>query len=377
MINYIIWNTSPTLFSVGPFVLRWYALLFILGFILCRLVLLRIYKTEGKPTTDVETISKYIFIAVIIGARLGYVVFYEPELIVSKPLEIFLPIEFKPTFHFAGIDKLSSHGAVLGILFVLWIYSRKGKPGQSYLQVLDRVSILTALVVIFVGLGNFFNAEITGKPTASKLGVVFATPVNQGIEKIPCCIMRNPGGENPIEYVTAKKTDGQAPDTTGRSAMILYLFFKAGATEQLVNEFLMGDVKTYLFDRSDLVYEPGTEPLHYTIFAEKDTYTARVRTSGIARHPVQLYESFTCIILFIFLFRLWNKHKLNTPSGRISGYFLTVFGIMLFGFAYLKENQDPVTDQIALSVGQLMSILLIVIGAVVLVHSYKKVAVKS
>lgn len=372
MINYIIWNTNPTLFSVGPFVLRWYAVLFILGFILCRLVLLRIYKLEGKPTADVETISKYIFIAVIIGARLGYVIFYEPELIVSKPLEIFLPIEFKPTFHFAGIDKLSSHGAFFGILFVLWIYSRKGKPGQNFLQILDRVSIVFALAAIFVGLGNFFNAEITGKPTASKLGVVFARPVTQGMEKIPCCIMRNPGGKNPLEFVTAKKTDGPAPDTTGRSAMILYLFFKAGATEQLVNEFLMGDVKTYLFDRSELVYEPGTEPLHYTIFTEKDTYTARVRTLGIARHPVQLYESICCTLLFAFLFRMWNKHKLSTPSGRITGYFLTFFGSMLFGIAYLKENQVPVTEEIPLSVGQLLSIFLIVIGAVVLVYSYKK-----
>lgn len=377
MINYIIWNGSPTLFSIGSFALRWYGVLFVVGFLLCRLILLRIYKVENKPTSGVESIAKYIFIASIIGARLGYVILYQPELILSKPLEILLPIEFQPTFHFSGLDKLSGHGAVIGILIALWIYSRKGKSRQNYLQLVDRVAILLALSSVFIGVGSFFNAEIIGKPTNSQMGTVFTRGVTDGLVKLPCCIMRNPGGKNPLDFVTVKKDDGAIADSASHSPMIIYTFFKPGANEQLVNEFLIGDVKTYLFDRSEFVYEPGTEPLHYTIFVEKDVYTARIRTMGIARHPVQLYESIFCLMLFIFLYLIWKKHKGNTPSGRIFGYFLTLYCTMLFTSAFLKVNDVPLRDGIALSIGQLVSLILLLIGIAVVVYSYKRPATVS
>jgi phosphatidylglycerol---prolipoprotein diacylglyceryl transferase len=372
MINYIIWNESPTLFSIGSLALRWYGVLFVAGFLLCRFILLRLYKIEGKPATDVESLAKYIFLAAIIGARLGYVLLYQPEIILSRPLEILLPIEFQPTFHFSGLDKLSSHGAIIGILIALWIYSRKGKPGQNYLQVLDRVAIVLVLACMFIGAGNFFNAEIIGKPTNSKTGVVFTSPITEGMVKIPCCIMRTPGGKNPLDFVTVKKDDALTADSAGRSPMILYTFFKPGANEQLVNEFLMGDVKTYLFDRSEFVYEPGTEPLHYTIFVEKDVYTARIRTKGIARHPVQLYESICCLIIFSLLYLIWKKYKEDTPSGRIFGFFFTLYWSLLFATSFLKENEVPLMDGFPVSIGQLLSITLVLVGVVVLAYSYKK-----
>jgi prolipoprotein diacylglyceryltransferase len=78
MLNFIIWDGSPVAFSIGPFVLRWYVLLFILGFIVARFVLAYVYKKEGKPTADVEKLTIYILGAALIGARLGYVLFYEP-----------------------------------------------------------------------------------------------------------------------------------------------------------------------------------------------------------------------------------------------------------------------------------------------------------
>ncbi len=184
--------------------------------------------------------------------------------------------------------------------------------------------------------------------------------------------MRAPGGKNPLDFVTVKKDDALTADSAGRSPMILYTFFTPGANEQLVNEFLMGDVKTYLFDRSEFVYEPGTEPLHYTIFVEKDVYTARIRTMGIARHPVQVYESICCLILFSLLYFIWKKYKAGTPSGRIFGFFFTLYWSMLFATSYLKENEVPLMDGLAVSIGQLVSITLLIVGIVVLAYSYKK-----
>lgn len=372
MVNYIIWSGSPVLFSVGPFALRWYAVLFVLGFLLSRQILLHIYKKEGQPIKGVDTLISYIVIGAVLGARIVHVIFFQPDLFWSKPFEIFLPFEFQPAFRFTGLQGLSSHGAVLGILAGLWLYSRRKKSGQSYLQVLDRIAVIVALTSAFILAGNFFNAEPTGKPTNSPIGIVLLSPVTEGLVKIPCCIMRNPGGKNPLDFVSVKKDEERAADTTGHRPIILYLFFKPGATEQIVNEFLLGDVKTYLFDRSEFVYEPGTEPLHYTIFVEKDIYTARVRTIGIARHPVQLYESISCLLLFAFLFWYWQKHKANTPLGRIFGSFFIILWSLHFGYDYLKVNQTPIGDGTTLNMGQVLSIPFLIAGVLVTLYSYRK-----
>lgn len=375
MVNYIIWNGSPVLFSTGSIVMRWYGILFIMGVLIGRQILIYIYKKEGKPTSDVETLTRYIFIAAVIGSRLGYVIFYEPNLILSKPLEIFLPIAFHPTFHFTGLEKLSSHGAVLGILIALSIYSRKTKPGQKYLQVLDRVSIVTALAALFISLGNLFNSEPIGKPTESKTGVVLIRPVTDGLLKVPCCIMRTPGGKNPLDVVHVKEDTARPDSAGGLSPIILYLFFKPGATEQIVNEFLIGDVKTFLHDNSRFTYESGFEPLHFTIFQEKpDVFTARIRTMGIARHPTPVYESISYAFVFCVLLWLWNKNKAATSPGRIAGLFAVMVWSLHFVFGFMKERQVSFENDLPLSLGQLLSIPLLIVGIFILWNSYRRAA---
>lgn len=378
MLNFIIWNGSPIVFSIGPFVLRWYILLFILGFFVARFLLAHIYKKEGKPSSDLEALTIYILIAAVIGVRLGYVLFYEPNTILTKPLEIFLPFQFQPSFRFTGIERLSGYGGVLAVMAVIWLYSRKGNPVQNYLQVLDRALIAIALTAVFIGIGNFFNSEITGKPTNSKSGVVFVRPVTDGLLKLPCCIMRNPGGVNPLQDVQVKPDSALQPKVAGHSAVLLYLFYKPGATEQLVKEFLIGDVKTFLYDNSQYMYESGEEPLHYTIFQESaDVFTGRVRTTGIARHPVQLYEAACYLLLFITMFVIWNKGKGLTPGGRISGIFLIFFAVFNFILGFLKEPQALFESTMALSMGQIISIVMLIVGLVVLRVSFQKTAGKK
>jgi phosphatidylglycerol---prolipoprotein diacylglyceryl transferase len=377
MVSYIIWNGSPVLFSSGSISLRWYGVLFITGVLLSRLILLRIYKKEGKPSADVETLTRYIFIAAIVGARLGYVIFYETDLIWTKPLEIFLPIAFQPTFHFTGLEKLSSHGAVLGILLALWIYSRKNKPGQHYLRVLDRISITIALMAVFISVGSFFNSDPIGKPTQRKTGILLTRPVTDELLKVPCCIMRTPGGKNPLDIVHVRKDVARPDSSGGYSPIILYLFFKPGATEQIVNEFLIGDVKTYLHDRSDLIYESGSEPLHFTIFQEKpDVFTARIKTTGIARHPTAVYEGISYAILFVLLLWYWNKGTADTHPGRIAGYFAIITWSLHVAYGFLKERQVTFEKEMLLSMGQLLSIPLLLAGFLILVYSYRNASHK-
>src|SRR5687767_14202225 len=96
MLNYILWSTSPEIFSIGSFSLRWYGLFFATGFLISQQVLYYIYKKEGKPEQDVDTLTIYMVIATLLGARLGHVIFYQPDLIWTDPLSLFLPFEFSP-----------------------------------------------------------------------------------------------------------------------------------------------------------------------------------------------------------------------------------------------------------------------------------------
>src|SRR5690349_18454673 len=84
-LNYLIWNGSPEIFKIGTFALRWYGLFFALGFLISQQLLYYIYRKEGKPERDVDTLTIYMVIATIIGARLGHIIFYQPEIILEDP----------------------------------------------------------------------------------------------------------------------------------------------------------------------------------------------------------------------------------------------------------------------------------------------------
>lgn len=365
MISYIIWNGSPEIFSIGTFALRWYGLLFALGFLISQQLLYYIYRKEGKPEKDVETLTIYMVIATILGARLGHVIFYQPDMFLTDPLGILLPFQFSPTFKFTGFLGLASHGGAFGILFALWLYSRKKKPGQSYLQILDRIVILVALTGCLIRLGNFFNSEIIGKPTDSPLGVVFASPVKSAI-------LRN-DDKSLVETVGITSGSQFTDKTKGIVPLEMYLFFKKGVSRDDANNYVRTDVKYILTRLSEFVYESSDVPINYDIVSEKDgVWVTKIHTFGIVRHPAQLYESISCLLLFAFLFWYWHSHQANPPPGRIFGFFLIILWSLRFVYEYLKENQEAFEGDLPINMGQILSIPLILIGIYVLIQSYKK-----
>ena len=220
ILNYIIWNGSPEIFTIGPVTLRWYGLLFALGFLISQQILYYMYGKEGKPEDDVNTLTIYMVVATILGARLGHVIFYQPEIIWQDPLGILLPFQFSPTFKFTGLMGLASHGGAIGILFALWLYARKKKPGQNYLQVLDRIVILVALTGALIRFGNYFNSEILGKPTDASTGVVFANRVTEALKG-------NPDDQNnKVASVVVEKDKDALVSPDGKVAIrILFCFY--------------------------------------------------------------------------------------------------------------------------------------------------------
>jgi prolipoprotein diacylglyceryl transferase len=366
ILSYLIWNGSPDIFTAGSFELRWYGLFFALGFLISQQILYYIYRREGKPESDVDTLTIYMVVATIIGARLGHVIFYQPEIIWEEPWSIFLPFEFDP-FKFTGLQGLASHGAAIGILFAIWLYSRKKKPGQNYFQILDRIVILVALTGALIRFGNFFNSEIIGLPTDKPVGIVFANPLPEALEKNAF------DPQEIIESISFRKNDSLESLPNGRVPISIYVFFKQGVPEPEARNMVEITIKGLLARSLSEYFDEGSEEIRYEMAPQNDgNLAAKINTYGIARHPAQLYESISCVLLFLLLYWIWTRYKENLPAGRLFGIFLIVCFGLRFVYEYLKENQVSFEDKLPLNMGQILSIPLVLAGIFVLLYSYRE-----
>lgn len=157
----ITWSADPEIFSIGRFAVRWYGLLFALGFAIGYFIMLKFFKKEKVPVKLLDQLTTYMVIATVIGARLGHCLFYEPAYYLSHPLEIFKIWE----------GGLASHGAAIAILIAVYIFSRKNKI--SFLWSMDRIATVTALAGFFIRMGNLANSEIYGRETSLPWGFIY------------------------------------------------------------------------------------------------------------------------------------------------------------------------------------------------------------
>jgi len=323
------------------------------------------FRKEGKPEKDVDTLTIYMVIATIVGARFGHVLFYQPDMIWKEPLSIFLPFELSP-FRFTGLQGLASHGGAFGILFALWLYARKNRPGQSYLQVVDRIVVVVALTGALIRLGNFFNSEIIGKPTDKSYGVVFVSKFTESITDARV------DREGIVESVVYKHNDSIPAQANGRVPISIYLFFKKGTTEEQASAFASFTARNLLANNLYEFFDADGARLDAEVTTTTDGgVAARLNTYGIARHAAQLYESIACVVLFVLLYLIWNRYKNDLPPGRLLGIFLIwCFGLRII-FEFLKENQEAFEDSMTLNMGQILSIPLVLAGIFILVRSYR------
>ncbi len=163
---FINWNVSPDLFRIGGVVIRWYGLLFAASFVLGYIILTKVFKKENIQIKFLDELTTFMIVGTIIGARLGHCLFYEPGYYFSHPLKILMIWE----------GGLASHGAAIGILLSILIFSRTKK--FSFLWVMDRVVIVVALAGFLIRTGNLMNSEIYGIPTSLPWGFRFVRSIN-------------------------------------------------------------------------------------------------------------------------------------------------------------------------------------------------------
>lgn len=251
---FIRWNVNPAYLTLGTFELRYYGLTWAVGLALSGVIFYWMMKREGYGPKMFDSIFWYGILATVIGSRLGHCLFYDRAFYLSNPIEIL-------KIHDGG---MASHGAAIGLLVGLWLWSRKYK--MPYMWSLDRIGVAVAVAGALVRFGNLMNSEIYGVETSRPWG---------------------------------------------------FIFERVGET--------------------------------------------------VPKHPTQLYEAFSYLILFGILFWLYDKKDL---ARRRPGVMFGIFLIFLFGVRFLiefiKNPQEAFEEEMLLNMGQLLSIPFVIAGIVIL-----------
>ena len=168
----IFWDPDVEIFSIFGFSLRYYSVLFVSGLALAYWVIYKLYQDQKIPYEKFDSLYLYCLAGIVLGARLGHCLFYEPGYWLSHPVEMILPIKITSGgIEWTGYHGLASHGGTIGLMLALWIYSRRTK--LKFLSVLDNIAIATPLAACFIRLGNLMNGEIVGKVTSVPWAFIF------------------------------------------------------------------------------------------------------------------------------------------------------------------------------------------------------------
>ena len=249
----MIWDTSPVAFtlSLGNFhyPVYWYGLLFASTFVYGILIFRWMHRREGRPVDEVYDLVLWVIGGTVLGARLGHILFYQPGYYFTHPWKILAVWE----------GGLASHGAVVGILTGVWLYSKRATD-QSFLWVCDRIGMTVPFSGCLIRLGNFFNSEILGHPADLSWAVVFA------------------------------------------------------------------------------------------------------RIDALPRHPVQLYESLSYLLIFLFQLRYYLRRGDAGPDGYLFGRFFALVFWARFFLEFFKEGQADFEAGWALTMGQWLSLPAVALG---------------
>ena len=352
-----IWHPNIYVLESEFFSIKWYGLLFAIGVVLGRYFVRKSYQIEKRYRLSSEIQIIYVVVGTLFGSRIGHILFYNPEILKKNFFQIF--------FFWEG--GLSSHGAAIGILFCLAIYSFKikwkkywiqikdrNRNGYSYYQILDRIVIGIAIGASLVRLGNFINSEIIGKTTGNKFGVVLVKPVEERIKKqLPF-----------VEKVIFNKTSSFfGPGKPNIETKII--FHKEKFKESRIRKSIKKRL-AFIFPKTENefnhIINPLGSELKYTLNRSKTKFVLQTNLVGVNRYPTQLFESFAYFLISVLLFILWKKHLIDLRPGSLLGLFLMLVFLFRFLIEFIKENQVTFENSLYLNMGQILSIPMILLG---------------
>ncbi len=270
--SYIIWNPNLELMRLMGLSIRYYSLMWCIGLVAAYLLVKRYFKDQKIDNEKFEPLFLYFFIGILVGARLGHCIFYQPEYYLSSFehfIEMLLPIEFTSEgVKMVGYRGVASHGGTIGIFIAIWMYCRKYK--LALLRVVDMICVATPFTAACIRIGNLINSEIIGKATESDFGFVFAA---------------------------------------------------------------LGE--------------------------------------DFPRHPAQLYEAIAYLVIFVIVLLIYRKHKELIGSGFYFGFCIATIFLFRFFVEFYKEVQVLWESDMALDMGQILSIPFVAIGIYLIIRGLR------
>ncbi len=182
MLAFITWNVNPEIVNILGREIRWYGLCWAIGVLCTSYVVQKMYEKEKLPEKWFDSLFIYVIIGLILGARLGHCLFYEPAVFLSDPIRILKIWE----------GGLASHGGAIGMTIGIWLFCRNVSK-KSIIWALDRLIVGVAIGAAFIRVGNLMNSEIYGGPTTMPWGFNFVKDrewhlpiISGGSGELPC-----------------------------------------------------------------------------------------------------------------------------------------------------------------------------------------------
>lgn len=337
------WDFERAL-DLGFFALRYYSLLFALGFVLGYYLMKNIFKKEGVPPEWLDDLLVYAVLGTIIGARLGHVFFYSWDYYKSNPLEILKVWE----------GGLASHGAAIALIIAMYIFSKRITKKSTF-WILDRFVITVALAACFIRLGNMANSEIYGKIANGSLETVYLDPARQSILAI--------ASQNIADVQFEKTNQVLKTDSIAYPIYKLVLTGAAGTSIPQLSNVLQQRIapimNNFKEDDKNILFQDG-ERVEIDELSRQITLSTMVL--GVPRTPTQVIEALAYLLIFVVLYALFQVPRLKLATGFTFGAFL----ILIFGFRFLvefgKANQVDFESGMALNMGQWLSVPLVIGG---------------
>ena len=239
-----------------------------------------------------------------------------------------------------------------GFQVMTYIFKKEGRPVEQADQLL-----LYAMVATVVGarMGHYFFYEFPLlQADPMRFFIQMITPPFSGLASHGAAV-----GLFSAFYLYVKKNPGQS---------YLYVTDRMVIVVSLAGFFIrMGNLMN-----SEIIGKPTDLPWGFKFFRDYEFNPMGDPAMVVARHPSQLYEALSCLVIFALLMWFWSQKKAKTQEGLMTGLFMVVLFGLRFFYEFLKENQSDFENQMALNMGQILSIPSVIFGLIVLFYSYKK-----
>ena len=244
-----------------------------------------------------------------------------------------------------------------GFQVMTYIFKKEGRPVEQADQLL-----LYAMVATVVGarMGHYFFYEFPLlQADPMRFFIQMITPPFSGLASHGAAV-----GLFSAFYLYVKKNPGQS---------YLYVTDRMVIVVSLAGFFIrMGNLMN-----SEIIGKPTDLPWGFKFFRDYEFNPLGDPAMVVARHPSQLYEALSCLVIFALLMWFWSQKKAKTQEGLMTGIFMVVLFGLRFFYEFLKENQSDFENQMALNMGQILSIPSVIFGLIVLFYSYKKAIING